>query len=55
MSTDRLPDVPPGLQRALLAAEGIEFKANGTLDLTRYRWSPGASIKPKRRVSRRRT
>jgi len=42
-STDRLPDMPPGLQRALLEAEGVSFRPNGTLDLTRYRWVPPAS------------
>jgi methylated-DNA-protein-cysteine methyltransferase related protein len=42
-STERLPDIPPGLQRAMLEAEGVEFKANGTLDLSRYRWVPGES------------
>jgi methylated-DNA-protein-cysteine methyltransferase-like protein len=56
MSTDRLPDVPPGLQRALLEAEGVEFRANGTLDLERYRWAPrpaprGRKARP--RASRR--
>ena len=40
-STERLPDIPPGLQRAMLEAEGVEFKPNGTLDLGRYRWVPG--------------
>lgn len=39
-STDRLPDLPPGLQRALLEAEGVEIRLNGTLDLGRYRWNP---------------
>ena len=39
-STDRLPDVPPGLQRALLEAEGVRFRANGTVDLDRHRWVP---------------
>ena len=37
-STERLPDTPPGLQRALLEGEGIEFRANDTLDLEQYRW-----------------
>ena len=41
-STDRLPDVPPGLQRAMLEAEGVKFRVNATLDLNRYRWSPRA-------------
>ncbi len=39
-STDRLRDMPPGLQRAILEAEGIDFRANATLDLTQYRWVP---------------
>jgi len=39
-STDRLPDIAPGLQRALLEAEGVGFRSNGTLDLTLYRWDP---------------
>ena len=39
-STDRLPDFPKGLQRALLEAEGVSFGTDGTLDLDRYRWSP---------------
>jgi len=39
-STDRLPGMPPGLQRAMLEAEGIAFRKNGTVDLTRYRWAP---------------
>ncbi len=39
-STDRLPDFPKGLQRSLLEEEGVEFRANGTLDLEVYRWWP---------------
>jgi len=39
-STERMPDIPPGLQRVLLESEGVLFKPNGTLDLARYRWSP---------------
>lgn len=39
-STQRLPDLPDGLQQALLEAEGVEFRADGTLDLERYRWRP---------------
>lgn len=39
-STDRLPDIPPGLQRAMLEAEGVEFRENDTLDVERYRWTP---------------
>lgn len=41
-STDRRGDLPPGLQRGLLEGEGVEFRLDGTLDLTRYRWEPPA-------------
>ncbi|MEM8995648.1 MAG: MGMT family protein [Acidobacteriota bacterium] len=30
-----------GLQRAILESEGVAFKANGRIDLERYRWRPG--------------
>lgn len=50
-STERLPDIPPGLQQAMLEAEGVEFSAAGTLDLSRYRWVPPPS---RRRPSSRR-
>ncbi|HLE60359.1 MAG TPA: MGMT family protein [Thermoanaerobaculaceae bacterium] len=39
-STDRRGDLPPGLQQALLEAEGVEFRLDGTLDLGRWRWEP---------------
>lgn len=39
-STDRLGDMPPGQQRALLEREGIRFRKDGTLDLAVYRHSP---------------
>jgi len=39
-STDRIPEIPEGLQRAMLEQEGVEFRDNGTLDLKRYRWTP---------------
>ena len=39
-STDRLPDFPKGLQRAMLEEEGVTFRVNGTLDLEVYRWWP---------------
>jgi methylated-DNA-protein-cysteine methyltransferase-like protein len=41
MSTDHLPDMPPGLQRAILEAEGVRFRPTGRLDVERYRWTPG--------------
>jgi len=42
-STDRLPDIPTGLQQSLLEDEGVIFRDNGTLDLDSYRWIPGGS------------
>jgi methylated-DNA-protein-cysteine methyltransferase-like protein len=39
-STARRPDLPPGLQQALLEQEGVEFRADDTLELDRYRWTP---------------
>ena len=39
-STARRPDMPPGLQQALLEQEGVAFRADDTLDLERYRWTP---------------
>ncbi len=49
-STDNLATSTPGLQQALLEAEGIEFRANGTLDIEQYRFRPqelsfGSSIR----------
>ena len=31
------------LQRERLEAEGVSFKANGTVDMKKFRWQPGAS------------
>jgi len=42
-STDRLPHLPTGLQRALLEQEGVVFRDNGTLSLSEYLWDPPAS------------
>ena len=39
-STDRLPDLPGGLQQSLLESEGVEFRDSGRLDLEHYRWTP---------------
>lgn len=59
-STDRIPDIPEGLQRAMLEQEGVEFRDNGTLDLKRYRWTPpelrdgpGPSPRPKKKPTSR--
>jgi methylated-DNA-protein-cysteine methyltransferase-like protein len=40
MSTDRIPEIPAGMQRAILEAEGIRFRPTGRLDLEKYRWTP---------------
>ena len=42
-STDRMPDIPPGMQRALLAGEGVEFRLDGTIEVERYRWVPAVA------------
>ncbi len=39
-STDSLPHVPPGYQRALLEAEGVQFGADGRVDMSLHRWTP---------------
>lgn len=48
-STDKLGHNPPGLQQALLEAEGVRFGSNETLDIERYRWIPSRrATKPRR-------
>ncbi|AKU99571.1 methylated-DNA--protein-cysteine methyltransferase-related protein [Labilithrix luteola] len=37
ISTD---DQHPGLQRAMLEAEGVRFERDGRIDLARYGWKP---------------
>jgi methylated-DNA-protein-cysteine methyltransferase-like protein len=39
-STDRLPDLPVGLQRSMLEEEGVEFSLGGKINLERFRWRP---------------
>jgi methylated-DNA-protein-cysteine methyltransferase-like protein len=39
-SSDKLGHNPPGLQKALLEAEGVRFGSNETLDIEHYRWTP---------------
>jgi methylated-DNA-protein-cysteine methyltransferase-like protein len=34
--------IPPALQRALLRAEGVRFRKDGTVDLRRFGWRPDA-------------
>lgn len=48
-STDRLPDIPKGLQRALLEGEGIRFLESGSVPLEKYRWAPRVASGPKRK------
>jgi methylated-DNA-protein-cysteine methyltransferase related protein len=52
-STERLPDLPPDVQRRLLEAEGIELRLDGSLDLARYRWE-GVRTAPQPATKRRR-
>jgi methylated-DNA-protein-cysteine methyltransferase-like protein len=54
-STERRGDMPPGLQRALLEAEGVDFRLDGTLDLARWRWEPAAKRVSLRGLGRRRS
>lgn len=42
-STERLFDLPPHLQQAMLEAEGVEFRPDRTLDLGRHRWTPAGN------------
>jgi methylated-DNA-protein-cysteine methyltransferase-like protein len=41
LSTYKNPDIPQGLQRALLEEEGIEFDSEDRIDLDRYLWHEG--------------
>ena len=50
-STDQKADTPRGMQRTLLEAEGVEFRANGRLDLERYRFR----ARPRRKTRLRST
>jgi methylated-DNA-protein-cysteine methyltransferase-like protein len=42
ISTDR---EHPGLQRAMLEAEGVRFDREGRIDLTRFGWKPRAKTR----------
>lgn len=39
-STDRLGEIPQGLQRAMLEGEGVVFREDGSIDLEEYLWEP---------------
>ena len=39
-STERLPNLPPGLQQSLLEREGVSFDQQGRLRLEECRWFP---------------
>lgn len=41
-STQKLPDVPLGLQQALLESEGVVFNDEGRMNLADYLWSEAA-------------
>jgi methylated-DNA-protein-cysteine methyltransferase-like protein len=38
-----------GRMRALLEAEGVEFRPDGRIDLKRYGWDPGRDLTPEER------
>ena len=40
-STHKNPNIPPGLQRVLLEAEGIKFNEEEKLDLDKHLWKAG--------------
>jgi methylated-DNA-protein-cysteine methyltransferase related protein len=52
-STDRKPEIPVGMQRALLEGEGVEFRLDGTIEVERYRWSPEPATRARGRRGRR--
>jgi methylated-DNA-protein-cysteine methyltransferase-like protein len=52
VSTDR---EHPGLQRAMLEAEGVAFDGEGLIDLTRAGWRPALTAGGRRRSSRKAT
>ena len=41
LSTQKNPDIPMGLQRALLEREGLKFDEQEAIDLSRYLWVEG--------------
>ena len=41
ISTDKLHNIPLGLQKHLLEKEGIKFDSNNELDLKKYLWDLG--------------
>ena len=43
LSTHKNPDIPDGLQRALLEREGIKFDAEERMDLSKHLWLEGLS------------
>ena len=38
ISTHRIPEIPPDMQRTLLTGEGIKFSREEKLDLDKYLW-----------------
>lgn len=47
-STDRLADMPIGMQQALLAGEDVEFSLVGAVDLHLVRFEPAPTAAPDR-------
>jgi len=48
-STEGLPGIPPGLQKALLGAEGVTFRPDGSIDLAVFGWDSGGKQRPRLR------
>lgn len=46
-STERRHEIPIGMQRGLLEAEGVAFRLDGSLDLGTFRFVPPASWRPR--------
>jgi methylated-DNA-protein-cysteine methyltransferase-like protein len=44
LSTDKNPDIPQGLQRALLEREGVTFDQEERMDLNAHLWKEGLSM-----------
>lgn len=47
LSTNKIADVPPGMQRRLLEAEGVVFNQEEKLSLDQYLWTDGLKASDK--------
>jgi len=48
-STEGLPGIPPGLQKALLNSEGVTFRPDGSIDLAVFGWNSGTGARSSRK------